>query len=175
MIVLFWKKLSETLKKQDDALHEKATRKNDNPKKEEPLKGPSQKEDPFEFRELVNHKNREGEKVVRKYIKGILDLDRTTLICFLLFLASDLTDPERLFLDRKRLDIILKECGFNQLDLYNDFDYFVINFLDASEPSDYLMEEVTRYALSKENFYLYKLYLASRSDDTDIRNLLFSS
>ena len=169
------KKLSETLKKQDDALHEKATRKNDNPKKEEPLKGPSQKEDPFEFRELVNHKNREGEKVVRKYIKGILDLDRTTLICFLLFLASDLTDPERLFLDRKRLDIILKECGFNQLDLYNDFDYFVINFLDASEPSDYLMEEVTRYALSKENFYLYKLYLASRSDDTDIRNLLFSS
>ena len=84
------KKLSETLKKQDDALHEKATRKNDNPKKEELLKGPSQKEDPFEFRELVNHKNREGEKVVRKYIKGILDLDRTTLICFLLFLASDL-------------------------------------------------------------------------------------
>ena len=165
-------KLSENLKKQEDALHEKASRKKEAPRENDTLKETSRGEDPFEFGELVSHKNREGEKVVRKYIKGILDLDRTTLICFLLFLASDLTDPERLFLDRKRLDVILKECGFNQLDLYNDFDYFVINFLDASEPSDYLMEEVTRYALSKENFYLYKLYLSSRSDDADILNLL---
>ena len=59
-------------------------------------------------------------------------------------------------------------------DPYNDFDYFVINFLTAGDPVDYLMEEVTRYAISMENFYLYKLYQASRSDDADIGKLLTS-
>lgn len=117
-------------------------------------------------------KNRMGENTVRKYLQGILDLDRTTFICFLLFLGSDLTKPARLFIDRERLDHILNESGFMQLDEYDDFDYFVINFLNADDPIDYLMEEVTQYALLEENFYLYKLYLASRSNDTDIENLM---
>lgn len=117
-------------------------------------------------------KNRMGENTVRKYIKGELDLDRTTFICFLLFLGSELTKPARLFIETERLDQMLVESGFMKLDEYNDFDYFVINFLRTEDPVDYLMEEVTRYALSEENFYLYKLYLASRSDDTDIGNLM---
>ena len=117
-------------------------------------------------------KNRMGENTVRKYLQGILDLDRTTFICFLLFLGSDLTKPARLFIDRERLDHILNESGFMQLDEYDDFDYFVINFLNADDPIDYLKEEVTQYALLEENFYLYKLYLASRSNDTDIENLM---
>ena len=119
-------------------------------------------------------KNRMGENTIRKYLKGTLDLDRTTFLCFLLFFASDLTTPARLYLNQKRLDEILHECGFLQLDPYNDFDYFVINFLTAGDPVDYLMEEVTRYAISMENFYLYKLYQASRSDDADIGKLLTS-
>ena len=119
-------------------------------------------------------KNRGGEHTVRKYLKGVLDLDRTTFICFLLFFGSDLTKPTRLFLDQTRLNTILKECGFQKLNPYNDFDFFVINFLDAEDPVDYLMEEVTRYALSKENFYLYKLYQVSRSDDADILKILTS-
>lgn len=119
-------------------------------------------------------KNRVGENTVRKYLKGTLDLDRTTFICFLLFFASELTKPARLFLDLTRLNTILKECGFKELNPYNDFDFFVINYLDAGDPVDYLMEEVTRYALSKENFYLYKLYQASRSDDADILKIMTS-
>ena len=119
-------------------------------------------------------KNRVGENTVRKYLKGTLDLDRTTFICFLLFFASELVSPARLFLDRARLDFILKECGFRELDPYNDFDYFVINYLTAEDPADYLMEEVTRYALSQENFYLYKLYQESRSNDADLLKLMSS-
>lgn len=120
-------------------------------------------------------KNRMGENTVRKYLKGTLDLDRTTLICFILFLASDLTSPSRLFLDESRLNIILKECGFSSLDSYNDFDFFVINFLNAEDAADYLMEEVTRYALSEENFYLFKFYQISRSEDADLLNLMKTS
>ena len=117
-------------------------------------------------------KNRMGENAVRKYIKGALDLDRTTFVCFLLFLASDLTKPARLFIDKSRLDKILQESGFRALDEYNDFDYFIINYLAASDPTDYLMEEVTKYAFYEENSYLYKLYQASRSDYTDLNKLL---
>ena len=117
-------------------------------------------------------KNRMGENTVRKYLKGALDLDRTTFICFLIFFGSDLVKPARLFIDRERLNQVLVESGFRQLDQYDDFDYFVINYLNADDPTDYLMEEVTRYAFSEENFYLYKLYQASRSDDADIRKLI---
>lgn len=120
-------------------------------------------------------KNRVGENTVRKYLKGTLDLDRTTFICFLLFFASDLTKPARLLLDQVRLDSILKECGFRTLDPYNDFDYFIINYLTSKDPVDYLMMEVTRYALTRENFYLYKLYQGSRSDDADLHQLLKES
>ena len=117
-------------------------------------------------------KNRMGENTVRKYIKGELDLDRVAFVCFLLFLASDLTKPTRLYLDEKRLNAILKECEFRTLDEYDDFDYFTIQYLKAEDPADYLMEEVTRYAFSQQNFYLYKLYQSSRSDDADLKKLL---
>lgn len=119
-------------------------------------------------------KNRMGENTVRKYLKGTLDLDRTTFICFLIFFGSDLVKPARLFIDKIRLDRMLAESGFRQLDQDNDFDYFVINYLNADDPTDYLMEEVTRYAFSEENFYLYKLYQASRSDDADLSRLIKS-
>lgn len=120
-------------------------------------------------------KNRMGENTVRKYLKGALDLDRTTFICFMIFFGSDLIKPARLFINRERLDQVLVESGFKQLDQYDDFDYFVINYLNAEDPTDYLMEEVTRYAFSEENFYLYKLYQASRSDDADIKKLMLKS
>ena len=117
-------------------------------------------------------KNRMGENTVRKYLKGEIDLDRTTLICFLLFFGSELTKPTRLHIDEERINTILRESGFRELDEYDDFDYFIINYLRSDEPADVLMEEVTRYAISRENFYLYKLYQASRSDDADIRKLM---
>lgn len=50
----------------------------------------------------------------------------------------------------------------------------MINYLTAEDPADYLMEEVTRYALSQENFYLYKLYQESRSNDADLLKLMSS-
>lgn len=117
-------------------------------------------------------KNRMGENTVRKYLKGEIDLDRTTLICFLLFFGSELTKPARLHIDEERINRILRESGFRELDEYDDFDYFIINYLRSDDPADVLMEEVTRYALSRENFYLYKLYQASRSDDADIKKLM---
>lgn len=126
----------------------------------------------LDSRDRGYQKNRMGENTVRKYLKGSLDLDRTTLICFLLFFGSDITKTSRLYVDAERMNTILKESGFRELDEYNDFDYFIVNYLRAEDPSEYLMKEVTVSALLQKNFYLYKLYQNSRSDDADFRRLI---
>lgn len=107
--------------------------------------------------------NRSGENTIRKYIRGSLDIDRTTLICFLLFFGNGTELPENDRITRGRLTDILLECGFPGLREEDDFDYFVIQYLDAEDPVGYLMEEVTNYAFQEENFYLYRVYQSSVS------------
>ena len=70
-------------------------------------------------------------------------------------------------LTRERLDDILLECGFAALRQEDDFDYFVLEFIRSNDPISYLMEEVTDYALNEQNFYLYQMYRASSSQETD--------
>ena len=108
-------------------------------------------------------RNRVGENTLRKYIKGGLDIDRTTLLCFLLYFGNiaDLRPEDQI--TEERLNRILLECGFAGLREENDFDYFVLQFLEAEDPVDYLMEEVTFYAHREENFYLYRVYKESYS------------
>lgn len=118
--------------------------------------------------------NRTGENTVRKYIKGALDIDRVSFICYLLFFGSDIKKKCRLYIDLQRLNDILDESGFRKLDLKDNFDYFVIHYLEADDPVDYLMEEVTSYAMKEENFYLYKLYKESRSAESDFGKLIQS-
>ena len=103
-------------------------------------------------------RNRAGENTIRKYIKGALDIGGTTLICFLLFFGSNTTRREEDVITRERLSRILDECRFSELREEDDFDYFVIQFLEAKDPIDYLMEEVTWYAKNEKNFYLYRVY-----------------
>ena len=43
--------------------------------------------------------------------------------------------------------------------------------IDSDDPVSLLMNEVTDYALGEENFYLYKMYHASRSAEEDINKL----
>ena len=116
-------------------------------------------------------KNRAGENTIRDYIKGRLDIDRTTLSCFLVFFGSNADLPADMEISRKRLDLILKECGFAELRRKDEFDDFIIRFLESDDPVDMLMYEVTDYALEEENFFLYKTYLASRSAEADMRRL----
>ena len=108
-------------------------------------------------------RNRAGENAVRKYIKGAIDIDRTSFLCFLLFFGNEADLPEEMALTQNRLNQILIECGFPGLRGGDAFDFFVIQFLHADDPVDYLMNEVTDYALKEENFYLYKTYTLSES------------
>lgn len=115
--------------------------------------------------------NRLGETTIRKYIKGTLDIDRTTLICFLLFFGHHIRENDYA-ITHSRLDTILQECGFSPLDKADAFDDFVLRFLRAKDPAECLMDEVTAYAIDGENFYLYHLFWSAQSQSALFRKLM---
>lgn len=74
--------------------------------------------------------------------------------------------------DEHRLSEILLECGFSKLKEGEEFDDFVIQYLIAEDPVDYLMEEVTEYAMKERDFFLYNMYKASRSNHEDFQKII---
>ena len=62
--------------------------------------------------------------------------------------------------------------GFPPLRPEDEFDSFVLGYLDADDPTEFLMEEVTNRALEKENFYLYRVYNLSSSYREDFEKLI---
>ncbi|MBQ9828335.1 MAG: hypothetical protein IJM62_06610 [Lachnospiraceae bacterium] len=116
-------------------------------------------------------RNRAGENTIRKYIRGTLDIDRTTLICFLLFFGDRADIPDDFRITESRLTEILLSCGFPGLRMNDDFDLFVMGYLDADDPVEFLMQEVTNYALEDENFYLYNVYRNSTSYNEEFKKL----
>ena len=117
-------------------------------------------------------KNRSGEKSVRNYIKGVTDIDRTSLICYLLFFGNHFTGHREREITRQRLDEILLECGYPMLRERDDFDEFVVQYLAADDPAGLLIECVSRYAMEEKNFYLYHMYQGAGSEDGRLRKML---
>ena len=117
-------------------------------------------------------KNRAGELAVYKYIQGTLDLERTTLICFLLFFASDADMPPEHRLTAERLNQILQQSGFSALQEDGDFDGFVAEFLESPYPKDLLMDEVVTYAKHQENSFLYHIYGNSVNYEEEILKIM---
>ena len=109
--------------------------------------------------------------MIRRFIKGNLDIDRSTLISMLLFFSDAFEDDTRR-IDRQRLDLILDKCGFSMLRAKDDFDSFVIGYMQAEEREEYLMNEATKQALNGENFYLYHVYQGAESQAKLLRKYL---
>ena len=121
-----------------------------------------------ERRELDSEKpsyqeGRAGENYLRKVLRGETDLDRTTLIAFLVFFDSGSDIPKDHRINRDRLDVILAECGFDPLTEGNYSDEFFMDYMEADDPVEFLIGEAEIMAMSEENFYLYKTYLRSGS------------
>lgn len=117
-------------------------------------------------------RGRQGENTIRKYIRGELDIDRVSLLFYLLYFGYFADLPTEYRISRERLSDILSECGYARLREDDDFDSFVIQFLKADDPVSYLMDTVTSYALDEENFFLYKVFQASRNEDEMIQKLI---
>lgn len=108
---------------------------------------------------------RQGEHFLRKVLRGTLDLDRTTLLSFLLYFRTTAMSeiPEAHRIDKERLNVILEGSGFPVLDPALPFDRFVCDFLESRDPWDLLAEEAEQMALSGKNFYLHRAWLHSVS------------
>ena len=113
--------------------------------------------------------NRKGENAIRKYLRGDLDIDRTTLICFLLFWGSEETNRNEINISEERMNDILDECGYSMLRKKEPFDEFVINYIKSSDPVSYLMAEMDRYQERGESFFVYEVYSRSGSNAKEIR------
>lgn len=120
-------------------------------------------------------KNRAGEHALYKFIQGALDIDRTVLICFLLFFASDAQMPELHRLTPDRLQEILTRCGYPRLDMENDFDWFAAEFLESRHPLDFLMEVMVGYAKQNENSFLYHVYGSSTHYEDELTRVMIPS
>ena len=117
-------------------------------------------------------KSRVGETFLRKVLRGSVDLDRTTFLAFLLFFDKEADVPEEHRINEARLQEILSGCGFRVLSSEHEIDDFLIDYMNAEDPITLLLQEAEIMAMSQENFYLYKSYLASRSKSAEWENLL---
>ena len=119
-------------------------------------------------------KGRSGENYFRDFILGKRDINRNTLICFLLFVRvqTHLGPKDKITL--ARLNRIMVESGFPQLRPDDEFDCFVMQFMRAREPMEILMEYVNSSVTEGENFYLYKIYKEAYSHQTEMKKWLQS-
>ena len=110
-------------------------------------------------------KERCGETALRKYLRGQLDLDRTTFLCFLLYFSACAPIPAGQKLTEARVDQILGNCGMATLTQGDDFDGFICEFLGCSSQSEaweLVSSEIARYVEAGENSFLYRTYRQSQ-------------
>ena len=110
-------------------------------------------------------KERCGETALRKYLRGQLDLDRTTFLCFLLYFSASAPIPAGQKLTEARVNQILGSCGMATLTQGDDFDGFVCEFLGCSSQSEaweLVSSEIARYVEAGENSFLYRTYRRSQ-------------
>lgn len=117
-------------------------------------------------------KNRTGEWTLMKFIKGTLDIDRTVLLCFLLFFSTDTQLSPEHRITEARLQQILSACGYAQLDIENDFDWFVLEFLESRHPRQLVNDLVAESAERQENSFLYRVYCGAVNNNEQLKQTM---
>ena len=123
-------------------------------------------------RKKAYQRGRSGEDFFREFITGGRDINRATLISFLLFVRMRVSLDDENKITMNRLNRILMNCGFAGLKPDQEFDCFVIRFLRSTEPLDVLEEEVEKQVVQGKNFYLYKVYRDSYCHQKELLDYL---
>lgn len=123
-------------------------------------------------RKKAYQRGRSGEDFFREFITGGRDINRATLISFLLFVRMRVPLDDENKITMNRLNRILMNCGFAGLKPDQEFDRFVIRFLRSTEPLDVLEEEVEKQVVQGKNFYLYKVYRDSYCHQKELLDYL---
>lgn len=103
-------------------------------------------------------RGRSGEDFFRDFILGKRDINRSTLLSFLLFVRARVNLSPQEAITLPRLNHILVNCGFSQLRPDRAFDRFCLQFLRSKDPMTLIEEEVEKQVTRGKDFYLYKVY-----------------
>lgn len=125
-----------------------------------------------ELKKKMYQRGRSGEDFFREFMVGSRDINRETLLSFLLFIKMRVPLDEDNKITQNRLNRILRNCGFSQLRPDKEFDRFVMNFLRSKEPMELLEEEVEKQVIQGRDFYLYKVYRDSYCHQKEILEYL---
>ena len=115
---------------------------------------------------------RSGETYFRDFITGRRDINRDTLLAFLVFVQAETKLDLKDKLTIARINRILYNCGFAQLRPDREFDEFIRKYLTGEAKEEVLYEAAERAALKSEDFYLYKLYQQAKSCQKEIEEKL---
>lgn len=110
------------------------------------------------IKKKLYQRGRSGEDYFRDFILGKKDINRSTLISFLMFVNARLSLDADNKITIPRLNRILVNCGFAQLRPGHGFDKFVMNFLKARDPMEVVESEVESQVVKGNDFYLYRVY-----------------
>lgn len=117
-------------------------------------------------------RGRSGEDFFREFITGKRDINRETLISFLLFVKMKTSLDADYKITLVRLNHILTNCGFAQLCPGTGFDRFVMEFLRSPDPLSVMETYVDRQVTRGQNFYLYKVYRDAYSHQEELAKYL---
>ncbi len=126
--------------------------------KEEELNKIYAKDGSTQERDELYAENRKAANAFRDFILGKTDINRRTLIMFLLFINAN----TRLGKDRSitipRLNDILVNCGFSQLRPDREFDKFVIAYMRSEDPMGVFEDMMEERIKKTEESVLYNIY-----------------
>ena len=74
--------------------------------------------------------------------------------------------------DSERLDHILGECGYSILRKKNRFDNFIMQYLEAENRAEFLVDNVVAAAEEQKNFYLYNMYQGGASEYERLKDMI---
>ena len=123
-----------------------------------------------------SQRGRGGETYFRDFITGKRDINRDTLITFLLFVdgTTRLSDEKRI--TKLRLNTVLRNCGFSQLiPQERTFDRFISDYFkrsDRSQKIDLLYEAAQEAVERGEDFCFRKIYLQGKSNQEELRKYI---
>lgn len=143
-------------KEQQEALEKLEQRERQEAEKEEKLNREYERNEKKAAK--LYQRGRAGEDFFREFITGKRDINRETLISFLMFVKMRIALDDDNKITMMRMNRILSNCGFAQLRPGIGFDRFAIDFLRSQDPLSVMEEYVDRQVGRGENFYLYKVY-----------------
>ena len=137
-------------------------------RKEEELNAIYAKDGDTQERDRLYAESRKAADAFRDFILGKTDINRRTLIMFLLFINANTSLEGDRNITVPRLNDILINCGFSQLRPDREFDRFVLRFMRADDPMGVFEDMMEERIKKTEQSVLYNIYEASYNHQKEL-------